>query len=72
MSTTKTSVSKQTYHISAKLTMDVGKEILATSLEDAVVKANELKIQDFINFGELGLDHNDSSDPDVYIVWRDD
>lgn len=61
----------RTYHVSAKLTLDVGMEIAADSLQDAAAKASALKITDFIDFKALDLDHNDSENPDVYSIWRD-
>jgi len=70
MATKKKVTSNSTYNVSAKLKLDVGMEIQASSLEDAVAKSKELKIGDFLDLS--GLDHNDSDDPDVYSVWRND
>jgi hypothetical protein len=60
------------YNVSAKLKLDVGMTIEATSLEEAVAKSKTLKINDFIDFSALGIEHNDSDEPDVYSVWRND
>ncbi len=61
-----------TYSVMAKLQVTVGRDIEATSLQDAVERANALKVSDFIDFTASGLDHNDSESPDVYGVFKNE
>lgn len=72
MATVKKIVKKTRYIVSAKLKVDVGITIEADSLEEAVTKANALKILDFIDFDALGLDHNDSEQPEIYGLYKND
>lgn len=63
-------VTSKRYSVQAKLTIDVGMEIQASSLEDAAMQAAGLDVSDFIDFNEQGLEHNDSEKPDVYGIFR--
>lgn len=47
----------RTFSIMAKVTLDTAIQVNATSLEEAIVKARELKTSDFI---EILGDNNDS------------
>lgn len=47
--------------IGMKLTLDIGLEISAESLSDAVTKAEAMKVHEMLDFHEQGWDHNDSS-----------
>lgn len=55
---------------SIKLKLDVGVEIEANSLAEAVEKANALKVNEIVDFEAIGLEHMDSEKPDVHSVWR--
>lgn len=52
---------QDTYNVMIKLSLDIGLEIKAANLADALTKAQAWKINDIVNFQELGWDHNDSS-----------
>ena len=60
------------YNVMAKLQVNVGMDIDAMSLQDAVEIANTLKVSDFIDFTASGLDHNESESPDVYGVFKNE
>ena len=66
-----TSKTKQkTYNVSAKLVVDVGFEVTAENLQDAVVKAQALRTGDILDFKASGLDHNDSEEPVITGVFQ--
>ena len=46
----------KTYHVMAKLNLDVGIDINATSLEDAVCASKELTVFNFVTFEDELMD----------------
>lgn len=50
--------------INYKIVLDVGVEVGNLSLEDALVKGRQTKVEDLIDF--TGLNHNDS---EIRVSW---
>lgn len=59
----------RTFHVTGRVHVDVGLEVKAKDMEEALVKAKEFKLQDFV---EILGDHNDSSGPEIVSLWSGD
>ena len=57
------------YSIMAKIYVDVSIDISASSFEEALNKANELDVENFV---EMLGECNDSKKPTVYCLYRND
>jgi hypothetical protein len=61
---------QKTFQVLAKLVLDVGFKVSAGSLQEALAKAQALKMHEILNFKATGLDHNDSEDPVITGVFQ--
>lgn len=62
----KATTRKKTYTVTGRVHVDVGLEVEANSLEEAMTKAKDLKLTDFVNI--LG-ENNDSSGPEIVSIF---
>jgi len=60
---------KKSFTVLVDLKLNVGFEVAADSLQDAVIKASAMKMSDIVDFGANGWDHNDSDSPVVTGVF---
>lgn len=58
----------QTYNVTGKFELQVGVEVVASSMEEALEAAKKFKVSDFIDFN--GNDHQDSTNPEIISVWK--
>ncbi len=69
MATKKVSTATKTYNVTGKIRADVGIDISAPSWEEAVTKAGQLKLEDFV---ELLGDRYDSETPEIRTIFIND
>lgn len=56
---------QSTFYLQFKLKLDIGFEVKAASLEDALAQARDMKVADIVDFQANGWDHNDSEAPQL-------
>jgi hypothetical protein len=66
MATKKATTGTKSYNVTGRIRADIGIDISASSWEEAVSKAQELKIDDFI---DIQGDHYDSQDPEIRTIF---
>jgi hypothetical protein len=54
------------FSVSMRVTVEVGMEVAAKDFEEALMRANEFKLDDLV---ELHGDHNDSNKPQIISIW---
>lgn len=59
----------KTYGVSFKLTIEIGFNISAENMKEAVEKAEAMKVCDIIDFQKNGWDHNDSDVPQLKAIY---
>lgn len=65
-----TKAKTSTYNVQFKLNMTIAFDIEATSFNEAVTKAEAMKMSDIVDFGENGWDHCDSDEPVLQSVYK--
>lgn len=61
---------QQTFNVMVALNLEVGFDIKAANLQDAVTQAEALKLSDIVDFHANGWEHNDSKTPVITGVFR--
>jgi len=61
---------QESYHVSFDLKLKIGLDIPASSMTEAVEKAQAMKVTDIVDFSANGWDHEDSDNPVLTAVWH--